>query len=384
MHIVQLANFYGPDTGGLRVALDELARRYVGAGHRCTLIVPGDRDAVERDPTGRTTIMVRSPRVPRMPSYRLIVRRSVVDQALASLAPDVVELSDKLTLCGPAARARRNGAPVVLFSHERLDHVVAGVVPATPVTTSVTARGIAAYNRRLAAAADVIVCASRYAAAEFGAAGTRVEHVPLAVDLDVFRPSHMPSPARRTSRIVTVVRLSPEKRPQLVVDTVRELVRRGEPIEATVFGDGPLRARLTEAAAGLPIRFAGFERDRVALARCVADADLAIAPGPFETFGLAALEVLACGTPLVVPASGALPEVIAPGCGIVARADAPAVADAVQELAGGDRAAQRRAARAHAEGFSWDRTAAAFLSVFESVATARRTPPARTVAVAVA
>lgn len=37
---------------------------------------------------------------------------------------------------------------------------------------------------------------------------------------------------------------------------------------------------------------------------------MAIAPGPAETFGLAALEALACGTPVVVSAESALPEVV--------------------------------------------------------------------------
>jgi alpha-1,6-mannosyltransferase len=362
MHIVQLANFYGPNTGGLRVALDELARHYTGAGHRCTLIVPADRDAVQHGPAGRTTIMVRSPRVPRMPAYRMIIRSSVVDRALRSLAPDVIELSDKLTLHAPAARARRAGIPVVLFSHERLDHVVRDVVP-LPGSRS----AVIAYNRRLAETADAIVCASHYAAAEFADLHRRIEHVPLAVDLDLFRPAEAEPAHRRSHHLVTAVRLSPEKRPQLVIDTVRELVRRGEPIEATVYGDGPLRSRLVEEARDLPIRFAGHLRDRGELARCLAAADVAIAPGPFETFGLAALEVLACGTSLVVPASGALPEMLAPGCGISAPADPRAFADGVQRLLRGDRSGQRRDARARAEEFSWERSAEGFLKVFESL-----------------
>jgi alpha-1,6-mannosyltransferase len=374
MHIVQLANFYGPNTGGLRVALDELARRYAAAGHRCTLIVPADRDAVEHDPAGRTTIMLRSPRVPRMPAYRVITRRAAVDRALTQLAPDVIELSDKLTLCGPASRARRDGVPVVLFSHERLDHVVSGVVRIAGARL-----GVRAYNRRLASDADAIVCASHYAAAEFAGLHHRIEHVPLAVDLDRFRPAGGEVVSRGPGRIVTVVRLSPEKRPQLVVDTVRELVRRGEQIEATVYGDGPLRSRLTEDARGLPIYFAGYLRDREELARQVAAADVAIAPGPFETFGLAALEVLACGTPVVVPASGALPEMLGPGCGVSAPADPHAFADAVQLLLRGDRGVHRSRARARAEEFSWDRSAEGFLRVFGSLAgdrTEQRRPAA--------
>ena len=79
-----------------------------------------------------------------------------------------------------------------------------------------------------------------------------------------------------------------------------------------VAGDGPLRARLERAArrASLPVRFAGFVTDPKELAILLASADVVIAPGPVETFGLAALEALACGTPVVVSAASALPEVV--------------------------------------------------------------------------
>jgi hypothetical protein len=58
------------------------------------------------------------------------------------------------------------------------------------------------------------------------------------------------------------------------------------------------------------------------------------------------LEVLACGTPLVVPASGALPEIVTPTCGVVASRTAGEFADAVQTLLGRDRAELRHLARA--------------------------------------
>ena len=77
-----------------------------------------------------------------------------------------------------------------------------------------------------------------------------------------------------------------------------------------VAGDGPLRPRLERRAAraGLPVTFAGFLSGRADLAALLASADVALAPGPAETFGLAALEALACGTPVVVSAESACPR----------------------------------------------------------------------------
>ena len=53
-------------------------------------------------------------------------------------------------------------------------------------------------------------------------------------------------------------------------------------------GDGPRRPNLERRAVGLPIEFVGFVNDRTAVAALLASADVAIAPGPHETFGLVA------------------------------------------------------------------------------------------------
>src|SRR5262249_32056107 len=62
------------------------------------------------------------------------------------------------------------------------------------------------------------------------------------------------------------------------------------------------------AGTAQPVTFTGFIPSRTAVATLLATADVVLAPGPVETFGLAALEALACGTPVVVSGSGALPE----------------------------------------------------------------------------
>ncbi len=67
---------------------------------------------------------------------------------------------------------------------------------------------------------------------------------------------------------------------------------------------------------------------------------MCLAPGPAETFGLAALEAMACGTPVVASASSALPEVIG-SAGAVAADRRGGIADAV-ELLLGRREADRR------------------------------------------
>jgi alpha-1,6-mannosyltransferase len=112
-------------------------------------------------------------------------------------------------------------------------------------------------------------------------------------------------------------------------------------------------------AAGLPVRFVGFVHDRRALAALLASADVVLSPGPVETFGLAALEALSCGTPVVVDAGSALPEVI--GTAGVAVTD-EAFAGGVLEVLSWPVAQRRQAARRRAEEFGWPNAVDGFLA----------------------
>jgi alpha-1,6-mannosyltransferase len=130
-----------------------------------------------------------------------------------------------------------------------------------------------------------------------------------------------------------------------------------------VAGAGPLRTKLQQEAAGrrLPVRFLGHLSDPGELATLLASADVAIAPGPVETFGLAALETLASGTPVVVSAESALPEVIGEAGAAVPGDDGKAYADAVREILSRGTQERRTAARRQAEKFPWSRSVDGFL-----------------------
>lgn len=376
MHIVQLANFYSTGSGGIRVALDELARRYAAAGHRVSLVIPDDHDACVPEQLGaglpRTVVRVKSPLVPGLGGYRMVTTRGAVSAAIEALEPDVFELSDKTTLARIVAHDRLAHIPTVLMSHERLDLVVKHTFSEWRIVGGAIAR----LNRIVTDRVAAIVCCSDFAAQEFveqaPSAVPKIERIPLGVDLDTFHPvppsERVVEPigtAARPLRVVTVVRLSPEKQPWLVVAAVAQLVRRGVAVDAVVYGNGPHRERLELMADGLPVRFAGHLSGRAELAAEIARADVAIAPGPLETFGLGGLELLACGTPVVVPDSGALQELIAGDYGRVAASEDPvAFADAVLELVDGDRLARRLAARARAEEFDWQRSADALLALY--------------------
>jgi alpha-1,6-mannosyltransferase len=211
-----------------------------------------------------------------------------------------------------------------------------------------------------------VVCTTDWAANEFARLGvTNLQRVPLGVDLDVFSPAALAPGVRARYAaddevlVVHCGRLSPEKKPERSIVALEALLAAGMPAVLVVAGDGLSRERMERRAQGLPVRFTGFVHDRRALAALLASADVVLAPGPVETFGLAALEALSCGTPVVVDAGSALPEVIG-GAGVAVRDEG--FAKGVLDVLSWPVAGRRQAARRRAEEFGWPNAVAGFLA----------------------
>ncbi|GHJ49217.1 GDP-mannose-dependent alpha-(1-6)-phosphatidylinositol dimannoside mannosyltransferase [Catellatospora sp. TT07R-123] len=366
LRIVRLANFVTPSSGGLRTALRELGKGYLRAGHEPVLVIPGPEHADELTEQGRV-ITLPGPKVPALGGYRLLVRRGPLAGVLADLRPDRLEVSDRTTLRWTGAWARRHGVPSVMVSHESVD----GLLGVVKLPARVRGLAAARLNRASADGYDRIVCTTDWATGEFtGLGAVNVTQVPLGVDLDLFHPSRRDAGARAGFAgpdevlLVCCTRLSLEKRPHRALLTLRTLREQGVPARLVLIGDGPLRGRLQAEAAGLPVVFTGWLSDRERLAELLAAADVVVAPGPMETFGLAALEALACGSPSVVSASSALPAVVGDAGIAVAGEDLSA---GVRELLARPEAARRGAARQRAERFGWDVAVRGFLAVHRAL-----------------
>ncbi|MFE9123452.1 glycosyltransferase [Streptomyces sp. NPDC007172] len=369
LRIVRLANFVTPASGGLRTALRELGRGYLAAGHEPVLIVPGARASDERTEQGRV-ITLPGTLLPGTGGYRVLADARPVRRVLDGLAPDRVEVSDRTTLRWTGEWARRARVPSVMVSHETAD----GVLRTWGLPEAV-ARGAAdRLNRRTAWAFSRIVCTTEWAEREFVRIGARnVVRAPLGVDLVRSRPGRRSTVLRarhaRGARVLLLLcsRLSVEKRPGLALDALVALRRAGVRAALVVAGDGPLAGSLKRRAAAerLPVEFLGHIADREALADLQAAADICLAPGPAETFGLSALEALACGTPVVCAASSALPEVIG-DAGLAAGGTGEEFALAVGELLARPEGRRRASARARAELFGWDTAVTAFLAAHDA------------------
>jgi alpha-1,6-mannosyltransferase len=362
VRIVRLANYVAPASGGLRTALVELGAGYLAAGHEPVLVVPGARPDRHQSKQGLVITVPGIP-VPGTGGYRAITARRSLRRLLEDLQPDRLEVSDRTTLRWTGAWARRCGVRSMMVSHDSLAALAQMFRPPGVSVRQIVDR----LNRNTAASFDVVVATTAWAAAEFRRLGVpNLVQVPLGVDLGSFHPSRF-DPGLRAHYaagderlLVHCSRLSPEKRPERAIGALAELRHRGVRAVLVVAGDGPLRRSLQASAARLPVRFLGHVANRGLLANLLATADVVIAPGPAETFGLSALEALASGTPVVVSSQSALPEVIGEA-GLAAADSDAACADAVQRLLSRDAAERRRLARQRAERFDWPTAVNGFL-----------------------
>jgi len=127
-------------------------------------------------------------------------------------------------------------------------------------------------------------------------------------------------------------------------------------------------AALNQALAGGQVRVLGYQDDRT-LAQLVAGARLLLFPSLYEGFGLPVLEAMASGTPVVLTASAALPEVAGGAGTYIDPFDEVACAEALRGLIEDEQQWQRlrTAGLQRAAQFSWQRCAAITAGVYREV-----------------
>jgi len=247
-------------------------------------------------------------------------------------------------------------------------------------------------EERVIAEADRILAATPAEAAQlvglYGAGPSDIRIVPPGVDHAMFAPGPTAEARARLHLdpemcfALFVGRLQPHKGPDIAVRTIAEAVAK-DPSRCLVLGivggpsgstSGEEIGRLLELASALGVG------DRVMLfppqpQRRLVDfyraADVVLAPSRSESFGLAALEAQACGTPVVAAAVGGLRFVVEHGrTGFLVDGHDPADhADRVLQIIGDPELARRmgdEAARS-ALRFTWDATASEMLSVYREL-----------------
>ena len=416
VHTCPLAALGGKETGGMNVFVRETARHLGGLGFEVDVFTRSQDPSVPREvPLGEGARVIHIEAGPQRP------------MPPAAMATHLDAFAD-----GVESFQRRTGADyALLHAHYWLSGVVAvelarrrgGVARSIPPrsvpvvqmfhTLGVVNNALAdgARNRvprarveaeaRIARLADRLVAATPLERDDLawycGADVDRVRIVPCGVDVDLFRPDERSAARARlglgSERVLLFVgRPTPVKGLEILL---RALAR----LKADGFRDTTLRlvivggdrnerpdderARLRALADGLGVgAWLDFKgpQPQPALPDYYRAADLCLVPSHHESFGMAALEAMACGAPVVASRVGGLATTIQDGVTgvLVPPRDEVALGAAIASLLADEprRLTLGRHAARWAQSFAWPSVTRLLLDVYEElVPDLREAPP---------
>lgn len=385
MKICDISSFYSERGGGVRTyhhqKLSYFERR---PEHAYRMIVAGSRPAV--DVVGGGTIYrVRGLPVTRDSTYRQICDPLAVRRILDAERPDVIEIGSAYLDCWLARLGCRGFRPVTvgLYHADFPDSYLAPAVSDLPRLLSRPFMEFwRSYVRFAYRGLDATCVTSRHIERKLERLGLRNTHlVPLGVDVRAFHPSRRDPRIREefgvapADRLVLFVgRFGSEKGVDVLLGAIRRLGgRRG--VHLLVVGDGEHADSIRSAARShANVHVLGYVDDHRRLGGLYASADIFLAPGPHETFGLCVLEAMSSGLPVIAAGAGGAAELVhASGVGRCFRPhDVSHMVRTILSMCESDLSVAGLKARSFAaERFSWERTFDRMMSLYARIAEAR-------------
>ena len=207
---------------------------------------------------------------------------------------------------------------------------------------------------RIVSAADRIVAANVVERAEllrdYAAHSSRIATIPCGVDTDLFTPGDRAEARRRLDLdgrpvLLWVGRIAPIKGLDTLLDAVARLSESGQDMRLLVVGGDAdertsgheisLRQRIERLGLGDSVRFLGPQPQGV-LPLYYAASDVTVLPSYYESFGMVALEAMACGSPVIASRVGGLVTTVRDGVTgfLVPDGDVEALAERIETLVG--------------------------------------------------
>jgi D-inositol-3-phosphate glycosyltransferase len=331
-HTSPLAPLGGRETGGLNVYVRELARELAARGHAVDVFtrradagpaiapIAGSARLVQIE-AGAAQYLEKEA----LPPYVETFANGVASFAEAEgVSYDVVHSHYWLSgLAGEALR-KRWGVP-----HIAMFHTLGEVKSRSRMTEFEPAARIDA-ERDIAREADRIVVASRdeqeLLVRHYGADANRIAVVPCGVNLDLFQPIEKEGARRQLGlrdddRILLFVgRIEPLKGVDILLGAAAQVEAESDCFVLIIGGDSAaqngemahLRLLASELGISDRVNFLGAV-DHEKLPLFYSAADVCVVPSFYESFGLVALEAMACGTPVVASRVGGLTATVRDG-----------------------------------------------------------------------
>jgi len=387
-HTSPLAPLGGRETGGMNVYVLELSRELARLGYQLDIFTRRDGDLAAVEEIAPNLRLVRIEAGPPHPvekedlvSFLPRFAREMRAFAAAQPAPyDVVHSHYWQSGWAGGILARALAAPhVVMF------HTLGEVKNRARISEQEPVQRIH-HERAIARRAGAIVTASdhergllgRY----YGARPARMHTIPCGVDIELFTPLDREACRRQLGLdpdrpvLIWVGRLEKLKGVDILISALAQLDERDFAL-LIVGGDeraGALRAELEaqarDAGIGANVRFTGAVAHE-ALPTYYSAADVCVVPSYYESFGLVAVEAMACGTPVVASRVGGLVSSVTDGVNgylIPWRCPEP-FAERLEVLLHNPELRDNfsRSARRSVERFRWQSVALQVASVYDTV-----------------
>ncbi|HLP01636.1 MAG TPA: glycosyltransferase [Opitutaceae bacterium] len=320
MTICDIAQFHSPLGGGVKRYLhDKRIRLEARPGCRHVLIIPSYRNHVTAGP-GHAVYEIESRRLPGSKSYRMLLDKRRIMEAVRREKPDLIEIGDPYRTAWIGLEAGQQlGIPVVAFYHSDFPRALDRTI--VRFSGKLIARGLSSpirrYIRRLYNRMDATIVASEHLVNTLRRGGIqRIEHIPLGTDTSLFRPRDSRERVRaefgvpRDARLLLFVgRLAREKGIKNLIGALDRLSPDAPRVHLALVGDGELDGWVHLEANHRPnLTWLPYCESAERLADLYSAADLFVHAGRWETFGIVSLEAQSCGTPVLAVRGGGLEE----------------------------------------------------------------------------
>jgi len=309
MRIAVFTETFLPKIDGIVSILCLLLQRLQEQGHKVILFGP---PGGPKEYAGAEIVGVGGPPLPFYPELRINIPRRFVWEKLKAFQPDLIHVVNPaiLGLFG-LYYARRLKVPTTASYHTDLPRYAQfyGFGFVVPLVWS--------YLRILHNQASVNLCPSTTVRSELRRQGfRRVRWWKRGIDTEFFSPG-TPNPVVRNwltdghpdeFLVINVGRQAPEKRLEVLRETVSPL----KGVRLALIGDGPSHQHLRRVFAHTPTVMTGYLRGQ-ALVEAYRAADAFIFPSTTETFGLVALEAMACRLPVIAARAGGVLDTVIDG-----------------------------------------------------------------------
>ena len=326
MKIIDVAEFYTDQGGGVKTYINQKLEAGARHGHEIVIVAPGEDWGTEERYGGRV-IWVKGPRLPVDPRYYILWREKAVHRILDEEQPDVVEGSSPWTGGWFTARWPGDALKSFIFHQDPV-----AVYPQTLLSGWLGRKSVDKlfgfywnYLKKLSNNFDMTLVSGDWLADRIETFGVKNPvPVPFGIDKGFFSPERRDLKLRakllnelglpeEATLLIAISRHHPEKRLGTLIEGF-EKAAADKPMGLMIFGDGPLRKYVNFKSKSVDhLKIMGFTDNRDQLADILASSDYFVHGSSAETYGIVVAEAICSGVPVVVPRIGGAGDLANPG-----------------------------------------------------------------------